>query len=114
MTIPGDTRRVRDDGPPSGSPARPFSMVAGLAAVFVLGLLSRRFAPDGSEVAVWWPAAGVSVALLVLAGRSRHLPLAAGVAACVGLAVHTAGASVEEAAGIGLSDAVEAFVVARL
>ena len=114
MTIPGDTRRVRDDGPLSGSPAGPFPMMAGLAAVFVLSVVSRRFAPEGSEVAVWWPAAGVSVMLLVLAGRSRHLPLAAGVAACVGLAVHTAGASVEEAAGIGLSDAVEAFVVARL
>ncbi|HEU4812156.1 MAG TPA: hypothetical protein VFT00_08435, partial [Nocardioides sp.] len=40
-----------------------------LAAVYLSGLGAVLFAPAGDPVATWWPAAGISVALMVLAPR---------------------------------------------
>ncbi len=45
-----------------------------LCLFFVLGVLSVRFAVPGTEVAAWWPAAGVGAGLLLLHDR-RYWPL---------------------------------------
>ena len=66
-----------------------------LALVYVAGISAVYFAPSSSEVATWWPAAGVSVALLVLSPRSWWPALTAGVVLSSGLANLTAGRSVE-------------------
>lgn len=40
-----------------------------LVGVFVLGATAVRFAPPGSTVAVWWPAAGLAVSFLLATAR---------------------------------------------
>lgn len=86
----------------------------GLTGVYLLGLGSVLFAPEGSTVAVWWPAAGLSVALLVALPRSWMLALAVGVVVFSGLANYSAGRSPEAAAAFGIANAAEAYVVAWL
>lgn len=82
-----------------------------LLGVYLLGVGSVLFAPEGSTVAVWWPAAGLSVALLLVGPRRRHWLLALGVALASGLANITAGRPWDAAVGFGLSNAAEALVV---
>lgn len=83
-----------------------------LTVIYLLGVTSVAFAPAGSKVAVWWPAAGVSVALLVLAPARWRWALALGVVMSSGLANFTAGRPPSVALGFGLSNALEALVVA--
>ena len=40
--------------------------VALLAAVYAAGVGAVLFRPDGSTIAIWWPAAGIAVALVAL------------------------------------------------
>src|SRR5699024_756372 len=49
---------------------RRWDVAAGLVlvGVFVLGVTAVRFAPPGSSVAVWWPAAGLCIAFLLATG----------------------------------------------
>lgn len=82
-----------------------------LLGVYLLGVGSVLFAPEGSTVAVWWPAAGLSVAILLLAPRRRRWLLALGVVVASGLANLTAGRPWEASLGFGLSNAAEACVV---
>ena len=86
----------------------------GLLGVYLLGIGSALYTPQGSEVAVWWPAAGLSVAILILTPRHRQWLLALGVVAASGLATFTAGRSPEAALGFGLSNGAEAYLVAWL
>lgn len=83
-----------------------------LLGVYLLGVGSVLFAPEGSTVAVWWPAAGLSVALLLLAPKRRRLLLALGVVLAGGLANATAGRPWDASVGFGLANAAEAWVVA--
>jgi PAS domain S-box-containing protein len=46
--------------------------LAALVGVFVLGATAVRFAPPGSTVAVWGPAAGLAVSFLLATGRDRR------------------------------------------
>ena len=62
-----------------------------LALVYVGGISAVYFAPESSEVATWWPAAGISVVLLVLSPRSWWPALAVAIAVSSGLAKLTAG-----------------------
>ena len=41
-----------------------------LGAVFGAGVIAIASAPDGSTIAIWWPAAGIAVALLALTPRA--------------------------------------------
>jgi len=43
-----------------------------LVGVFVLGATAVRFAPPGSTVAVWWPAAGLAVSFLLATARGAR------------------------------------------
>ncbi len=81
-----------------------------LVLVYVAGISAVYFAPSSSEVATWWPAAGVSVALLVLSPRSWWPALTAGVVLSSGLANLSAGRTVELSLLFGMANAAEAVV----
>ena len=81
-----------------------------LALVYVGGISAVYFAPVSSSVATWWPAAGISVVLIVLSPRSWWPALAAGIALSSGLANLTAGRSPELSLLFGISNAAEALV----
>ena len=76
-----------------------------LALVYVGGISAVYFAPESSEVATWWPAAGISVVLLVLSPRSWWPALAVGIAVSSGLANLTAGRTLELSALFGVASA---------
>ena len=114
-----------DHGPGRGHRAqrrsRPVTATPGLAwlkatlaivAIYVLAVASVGLAPDGSKVAVWWPAAGLAVAMLVLAPKRWRWVLVVAVAVSSGLANYTAGRPPSAAIGFGISNAAEAAVVA--
>jgi PAS domain S-box-containing protein len=87
-------------------------VTAGLAGVYVAGATAVLFAPPESEVAVWWPAAGISVAMLVLLPRGPRLVLAFGLLLISSLANFSAGRAPLVSLGFGLSNAAEAWLVA--
>ena len=69
------------------------------------------FAPDGSPVATWWPAAGLSVALLALAPRRRGAVLvAAGIVVVSAAANLTGGAGLPVSCCFGVANTGEAVV----
>ncbi|WP_161988583.1 ATP-binding protein [Pedococcus bigeumensis] len=84
-----------------------------LIGVFVLGATAVRFAPPGSSVAVWWPAAGLGVAFLLATGpdRRRALIVVAGVVVFSGAANLYGGRPPFTAACFGVANATEALVV---
>ena len=90
------------------------SALLALVGVYLLGVGAVLFSPEGSKVAVWWPAAGLSVALLVLSPRRRWGLLTAGVVLFSALANFTAGRDVGTSLGFGLSNAAEALTVVWL
>lgn len=83
-----------------------------LTAVYLTGLGAVSFAPDGDPVATWWPAAGISVALMVLAPRRWWPYLAVGVVVASGTANLTAGRGLDTSLLFGISNAAEAVVAA--
>ena len=86
----------------------------GFAAVFVVSVASVRVTPLGSDVAAWWPAAGLSV-LLALQFRARQLWVVLAVLLVVAvLANIVAGCPPAVAIGYGLANTVEAWLGALL
>ncbi|HEU4811114.1 MAG TPA: PAS domain S-box protein, partial [Nocardioides sp.] len=81
-----------------------------LAAVYLSGLGAVLFAPAGDPVATWWPAAGISVALMVLAPRHWWPWLAIGIVVASGAANLTAGRGLDTSVLFGISNAAEAVV----
>ena len=83
-----------------------------LVGVFVLAATAVRFAPPGSSVAVWWPAAGLGVAFLLATGpnRRRAAIMVAGVVVFSG-AANLFGKPPLAAACFGVANATEALVV---
>lgn len=83
-----------------------------VVVIFAASVLGVRLAPPGSEVAIWWPAAGLSV-LLVLLVRGRRERAAALVAVFVvtALANAVAGRPVLVSSVFGLANTVEVLVV---
>jgi PAS domain S-box-containing protein len=71
LTIPGGGR-----APGRGRRIRLVGLVALGCLIAVLGDLSIRLAPEGTNVAAWWPAAGVAVAVGLRAGRGAVWPIA--------------------------------------
>ncbi|WP_193609051.1 ATP-binding protein [Nocardioides lijunqiniae] len=103
------------------APSTPTALVAGrglpgvalgFVAVFVLAVLSVHFAPPDSDVATWWPAAGVGSAMVVLS-PPRHWPaLLAGILVVTAVANAFEGRSPGIAALFGLANAAESLVLA--
>lgn len=90
---------------------RVIGMLVFCAAVFVLGDGAVRLAPAGSEVATWWPAAGLSVGVVAAFYRSRWT-LAVAIALSSGLANMAGGRPLATAVGFGLANTAEALVAA--
>ena len=84
-----------------------------LLGVFVLGATAVRFAPPGSSVAVWWPAAGLGVAFLLATGphRRRAAIIVVGIVVVSAAANSFGGRPPLAAACFGVSNASEAAVV---
>lgn len=84
-----------------------------LVGVFVLGATAVRFAPPGSSVAVWWPAAGLAVAFLLATGpnRRRAALFLVGMVVSSGLANLYGGRPPLAATCFGFANTAEAAVV---
>src|SRR4051812_48727054 len=111
LPAPG-SRRV---SPALLGPARWWVAAAvALVGVFVLGATAVRFAPPGSSVAVWWPAAGLAVAFLLAttrAGRPRARLFVVGVLVASGAANAYGGRPPLVAVCLGIANAAEVAVV---
>ncbi|GEP39087.1 hypothetical protein NPS01_27500 [Nocardioides psychrotolerans] len=83
-----------------------------LTLVLALGFWSVAFAPSGSQVAAWWPAAGVSAALLALSPPRSWAALALSLVVVTSAANIAAGRPVLVAVCFGVANATEAVVVA--
>ena len=83
-----------------------------LAGVVVLGSVAVRFAPAGSSVAVWWPAAGLAAAFLLATGPDRRRAglVVLGVLVATGLANWYGGRPPLAAACFGVANAAESAV----
>ena len=90
-----------------------FAAVLVLLGVFVLGATAVRFAPPGSSVAVWWPAAGLAVAFLLATGpnRWRAVIVVVGMVVFSGAANLYGGRPLLAATCFGVANATEAAVV---
>lgn len=84
-----------------------------LLGVFLLGATAVRFAPQGSSVAVWWPAAGLAIAFLLATGpnRRRATIVLVGMVVTSGLANAYGGRPPLAATCFGFANAAEAAVV---
>lgn len=85
-----------------------------LALAYVAGLNAVAFAPQADSVAAWWPAAGLSVGLLVVQPRTRWPVLAVAIVVVTGLASITAGRDVGVTALFSVGNAAEALVAASI
>jgi PAS domain S-box-containing protein len=84
------------------------------AAYFLAARLSLVFIAESDGVAVFWPAAGISVGVMIALGRDARWPVAAGVAVATVAANLMADRNVWSAAVVALSDAGEALLAAWL
>ena len=91
----------------------PFAAAVMLVAVFVLAASAVRFAPPGSSVAVWWPAAGLAVAFLLATGPNwrRAGIVVGGMVVMSGAANLYGGRPLLAATCFGVANATEAAVV---
>ena len=83
-----------------------------LGVVFTLSTWAVAFAPPASQVAAWWPAAGVSAALIALAPARRWPALALALVLVTALANLVAGRDPVISALFGVANATEAVLVA--
>ncbi|WP_197024676.1 EAL domain-containing protein [Cellulomonas sp. KRMCY2] len=90
----------------------PVGLVVLAVAVFVLAYFAVALAPVDHRVAAWWPAAGVSVLAMVWAPRRWVLAVGLTIAISSGIANAVAGRPWDAAAGFGITNALEATVVA--
>jgi PAS domain S-box-containing protein len=100
---------------PDGRATRAWTVAAGLVlvGVLVLGTTAVRFAPAGSSVAVWWPAAGLAAAFLLATGpdRRRAAVVVLGVVVASGVANWLGGRPPFTALCFGVANAAESLVV---
>ncbi|MDN4599014.1 ATP-binding protein [Leifsonia virtsii] len=83
-----------------------------LVLIFAASILGVEFAPSHSSVAVWWPAAGLSVLLVLVVRTRREQAWALGaILLTTAVANVVAGRPPAVAAAFGLANALEALVV---
>ncbi|GAA1914378.1 hypothetical protein GCM10009737_14650 [Nocardioides lentus] len=102
-------------GAPSSFPslrprARTSLLLVGVVGCFALGVVAVAFAPADSDVASWWPAAGVATGVLLLGRRWTALVGAIGLATTAANLV--AGRELPVAVAFGVANAAEALLVA--
>lgn len=88
--------------------------VALLASVYAAGASAVLFRPDDSRIAIWWPAAGIAVALVSLAPRSQRWLLALAVALVTAAANVTGGQDLDASLWLGVGNAAEALVASAV
>lgn len=81
-----------------------------LGAVCAAGVLAIASAPDGSPVAIWWPAAGIGVTLLALTPRSWWWWLVPCLVAVTAVANFLQDRPLDLALWLGVANAAEAVV----
>ncbi|WP_460772613.1 ATP-binding protein [Microbacterium sp. GXF7504] len=99
---------------PSPRPLTTWAWPVAAVGIFLLAAVGVNFRPDGANLAMWWPAAGVSVWLVIRAGRDRRWPALAIVFAGVFLGNLVTDWNAVSAAALGLTNAAEALVVSVL
>jgi PAS domain S-box-containing protein len=92
----------------------PLAVAVGLLGVYLLGVWAVWFTPQSGSVAFWWPAAGLSVAMVALAPRPWAPRLAAGIALVSCLANLAGDRPVEVAVAFGLANAAEALLAGTI
>ena len=85
-----------------------------LVAIYLAGTQAVHFAPQGTQVATWWPAAGIAVSLLVLAPRARWPILTLGIVLAITAANLTGGRAPEVSLAFGVANAPEARVAGQV
>jgi PAS domain S-box-containing protein len=88
--------------------------IALLAAVYAAGVNAVAFAPQAGSVASWWPAAGLSVSVLVLQPRRRWAALTVAIVLVTGLASITGGREVDITVVFAMGNAAEALIAASV
>jgi signal transduction histidine kinase/integral membrane sensor domain MASE1 len=84
-------------------------LVGGLVSLeLLLGPLAVHFSPPGTQVAMFWPSAGVSVAALALAHPSWRSSVLAGIFAVTAVANYAVGRPLDISLGFGLANAAGA------
>ncbi|MDR7362655.1 ATP-binding protein [Nocardioides marmoribigeumensis] len=102
-------------GPTAGQTATPRPLVWLLVLlVLPLGMTALAWGRFGTNLAMWWPAAGVGVIAAALAPRRSRPLVALGVALCGFLANWTFGRDPGVAALLGLATGADALVTAAL
>ena len=91
-----------------------FSVIAGLLVLtYLLGMAAVVLIPPGSQMAVWWPAAGAGVVAALCARRRRW-----GVALLVGLITvgsnYVAGRPLAVSIGFGIANFSEAWLISAI
>lgn len=116
MSSPVTTAATAPAPAPRPAPAAPLLglRAAGvlLVATYAVAVLSVELRPGDNPVAVWWPAAALSVLLVALAPRGL-VPLVAAVGAVAvvtGLANLTGGRAPDASLAFGVSNAAEALL----
>lgn len=89
-------------------------IVVGLTAIFLLSIGSVRFAPASSEVAAWWPAAGVAVLLAAKCSGRVRVWVTVGIFVVSVVGNFVAGRMLDVSVGFAFANTAEAFVGARL
>ncbi|GAA4369819.1 ATP-binding protein [Nocardioides caricicola] len=84
--------------------------VGGLLAVYLAGVLAIAIRPEDSNIATWWPAAGIGVILLALAPRRAWWLLVPGVGVVTAAANLTGGQETDFSLWLGVGNAVEVTV----
>lgn len=114
--ITSDSHIVRQFEPLERQPVLPiWALPVAAVVIFAAGIFGVRFAPQGSQVAVWWPAAGLAVLLMLLTppGRRRYLSLAV-ILVATAAANAVAGRPLHVAAAFAVANTIEAFIVSQL
>ena len=102
MTAPGQTA------------ADKAAALVALGAIFLAAIGAVHFTPGDAAVPSWWPAGGLSVALVAMAPRSWWPVLAIGIVVASGAAEVTGGREVGIAVLLGIANAAEAVVAAMI
>jgi len=92
------------------APGRGWVAALALLGVYLTGAGAASFRPEGSTVAFWWPAAGISVALVASMPRAWAPGLAGAIVVVSAAANLTGGQTLLLSLAFGVANAAEALV----